>query len=67
MNSSGKRSFFGSDEESWWEKRHERLEKVQKEQEQRAEKRAVLRRKERAKARTENSSGMLYRNKSYFH
>ena len=46
MNSSGKRSLFASNEESWWEKRHERLEKLQKEQEQRAEKRAVLRRKE---------------------
>ena len=46
MNSSGKRSLFGSNEESWWEKRHERLEKLQKEQEQRAEKRAILRRKE---------------------
>lgn len=50
MNSFGKRSLFGSNEESWWEKRHERLEKVQKEQEQRAEKRAILRRKEQQKA-----------------
>lgn len=50
MNSSGKRTLFGSDEGLWREKRHKRLEKVQKEQEQRAEKRAILRRKEQQKA-----------------
>lgn len=49
MNSSKKKSLFGADKESWWEKRHERSEKVQKKQEQRAEKRAILRRNEQQK------------------